>query len=1776
MNNTFFTRKLVLGMLMALVLAFGVQGVADALTFQTTRTGDLQTLSPGQRFVVSFNVTLNPRRAVNPNTVRSPATQSLIDEAAGTSTPPDSHNHVGYSPGDTYYYTNVDPNDSNITVYNWLTEEDAFLLNEQQVTIDPTNAEIVSIGTYNVPSEETGSITLNQLEEWSDGRARLVSRISVTLQASNTPSAITIAITDATENGDLPGGSAFIKSVFENFRLYVLQLESDSRVATITGELDGTVVNDDQDTEISVTLTGAASDFARVGFEVYEGPGTLYEDKNDDGSPDSTPTKSITAFTGNHGTPNAQATVRLKTNRGTSKVRAWVFGNDPTTNVAEKTSRAIYIYRWTTLRKVSGDATPQRGVTETQLEHPFIVELTDANGNPISGQTITFEEATGGGSLEQDPNFDSDLYDTGFSTNGQVETNDNGRASVLLTLGNAAGANTVTATYDGATQTFSATAQAESAAASIEIVSGNNQSAGENLPLPAPLVVLVRDQDGLIISGQTVRFNTDSGVLSGPQSGDPGELVPSPTPANSGRNQTVNTDETGRASVNYNVGNVAGAARSITAILLQTYDNQTRDVVFTATRSGGTGPVTPPVTGNNLSISPSSITATAGSTRSVVVNANRNVAVTLSGGTGLSVLETGRTGSSISFTIPSNTASGTYILRATASGYNSASINVTVQGTQTSITPSLFPSSISGNARQVISVNVTLSGAGSNVRVDIGSPFNVFERTDSAGVARFQLRLPDTARSGTASVTASSYTTRIAQLSYTVTGTTPTTGTAVRLVLPSGATTTLSGAIGSVVQLRARVQTLAGVGVSGVAVTFQNSSNVVLATFTTDSNGEVSAPFSVQSIAQTVTATITGTGTNVDASGASTITFTISSSGVQQSTRLNIFQTSNTAGPGAVHPLTILMVTPNGTAAVNQVITLTVRDSVQALVSTLSPPLITGIDGRAATPDTFRLPTTPGVYTITATSGRETRSVTVTVVAIKLVKDTSDSVSGDNQEGDRGVVLNDPFVLKVLQDITTTDTPVQGVPVTFTVIDGDGELSTSDDATSGETSITVRSDANGEVQAYLVLGEDDEDNRVRARFDITDTTVADVFFDATGAVVPYDIEIVSGNNQQIQPNRYSDPMVVRVTDEDGDDLRGAVVTFSLRGGSGTLTPRSAVTDRNGEAEAELFPRATGTYFVDARVPGVTSVRFTITVGDLADTIEIVSGNNQSGEPGTELEDPLVVEVLDDDSDTVSGVTVTFSVTAGDGSLSETSVTTNSRGRAETVLTLGDEPGRNTVRASVSGVSDRVTFTATAEDPAPPEPDVRLPAAQRADTYWINTESGTLHRLVGNSVEDIAPNNIQDVVSLVVTDNRLYWVEKTGSSSGRIRRSNLNGGNIQIIRNLTTAPAGITVDTVNSKIYVTTERGKIQQINIDGSQYQPNLIVGLDTPKDIAVDAGSGKMFWITETGSVYYANLDGSGVSELASGYGTLGGIAVGGGKVYWTEETSDSAGKIHSANVDGSNVQELVSLNAAPYGISVDAAAKKLYWTNSRGKIMHSNLNGNSIRDVVKNLVSLGDVAVPAGATPTRPPGTFSKYDVNRDGTVDNTDAALVADALGESPPSNPRLDVNDDGRVNFLDLLLVFDNRDNTNAAPVAVAKLPKVSREEVQKQINLLLASDNNSLTAQHTLAYLQSLLEVVTPVKTRLLANYPNPFNPETWIPYQLGTSSDVQITIYNAAGRVVRTLTLGHQSEGYYTDQSRAAYWDGRNVIGERVSSGVYFYQLQADIISSPRKMLILK
>ena len=105
---------------------------------------------------------------------------------------------------------------------------------------------------------------------------------------------------------------------------------------------------------------------------------------------------------------------------------------------------------------------------------------------------------------------------------------------------------------------------------------------------------------------------------------------------------------------------------------------------------------------------------------------------------------------------------------------------------------------------------------------------------------------------------------------------------------------------------------------------------------------------------------------------------------------------------------------------------------------------------------------------------------------------------------------------------------------------------------------------------------------------------------------------------------------------------------------------------------------------------------------------------------------------------------------------------------------------------------------------------------------------------------------------------------------------------------------------------------------------------------------------------------------------------------------------------------------------------------------------------------------------------------------------------------------------------------------------------------------------------------TLDSIGTPKRSRLLQNYPNPFNPETWIPYHLAEAGTVSLSIYDTAGNLIRILPLGYQSAGFYENRTHAAYWDGRNALGEPVASGVYFYQLTTSSFQQTRRMLILK
>ena len=210
---------------------------------------------------------------------------------------------------------------------------------------------------------------------------------------------------------------------------------------------------------------------------------------------------------------------------------------------------------------------------------------------------------------------------------------------------------------------------------------------------------------------------------------------------------------------------------------------------------------------------------------------------------------------------------------------------------------------------------------------------------------------------------------------------------------------------------------------------------------------------------------------------------------------------------------------------------------------------------------------------------------------------------------------------------------------------------------------------------------------------------------------------------------------------------------------------------------------------------------------------------------------------------------------------------------------------------------------------------------------------------------------------------------------------------------------------------------------------------------------------------------------------------------------------------------------------------------------------------------------------TSTKP--EYLVEDVNEDGHVNILDLVSVANKFGQTEQN--RVDVNGDGFVNILDLVRVAGAFGKTPAAPALKAQaLSTLTAADVRSWLSQAESLTLTDTTSLRGIQFLEQLLAALIPEETVLLANYPNPFNPETWVPYHLAKDAKVTLHIYAMNGTLVRTLALGHQPAGMYQSRSRAAYWDGKNELGEKVATGVYFYTLSAGDFTATRKMLILK
>ena len=468
-------------------------------------------------------------------------------------------------------------------------------------------------------------------------------------------------------------------------------------------------------------------------------------------------------------------------------------------------------------------------------------------------------------------------------------------------------------------------------------------------------------------------------------------------------------------------------------------------------------------------------------------------------------------------------------------------------------------------------------------------------------------------------------------------------------------------------------------------------------------------------------------------------------------------------------------------------------------------------------------------------------------------------------------------------------------------------------------------------------------------------------------------------------------------------------------------------------------------------------------------------------------------------------------------------------------------------------------------------------------YWTE-KSGRIRRanLDGSNIQDVV-TGLATPMDITLFRNKIYWAEKTGENQGEIRHATLNGNPNPVTYTTFTQgfPVGIAVNAMENKLYWTTSLGEIGRANIDGSNFQPNAVTGLGTPGSLDIESRLQEVLATNAVLSISPSSVTSPAIGEqLSLNLKIAAGEAVAGYRI--TVRFDETALRY----VESSKGNYLPA--GATFATPVVKGGQVVLTSNASTGV--SNGDGTlatitfEVLAVKASTLTLfeplltdnqGNIFLPrieAGEV-TEPPKL--KEDVTGDGLVNILDLVSVASNFGETG-QNPA-DVNDDGIVNISDLVLVAGAFNTDAVAPsLDPGSLELLTPADVREWLSQAHQLNSVSSTYQQGVLVLEQLLAALPPKETLLLPNYPNPFNPETWIPYQLAKAGDVKISIYDAKGVIVRTLVLEHQSPGFYASKSRAAYWDGRNTLGERVASGLYFYQLQTDDVSLLRKMIILK
>ena len=546
--------------------------------------------------------------------------------------------------------------------------------------------------------------------------------------------------------------------------------------------------------------------------------------------------------------------------------------------------------------------------------------------------------------------------------------------------------------------------------------------------------------------------------------------------------------------------------------------------------------------------------------------------------------------------------------------------------------------------------------------------------------------------------------------------------------------------------------------------------------------------------------------------------------------------------------------------------------------------------------------------------------------------------------------------------------------------------------------------------------------------------------------------------------------------------------------------------------------------IHTHIPTLQSRGVTVDFDDQAHPALLkISGENQRRLPGETLAYPFVVEARDENGSPFAGVSVTFAVTGGGGTLSIHATTTDANGRAESTLTLGPNFGTNTVSVSAAGIEVRVTFHAIGDNP---------------EFLWsIPSGYSLIHVPLKVTAVDDVPMTIRSIADLYDAlggaDTVTYLLtldSQTQEWFGYFRPSDRD----------TPADRGLTDDMgilarLITPVSVRLTGGPLGTNGTSTITLNPDInLVGLPLRNSRLTHVSD--LFTLEGIGSnipaiIFTDNGEFKGVIP-AGGPGDIpiiGGqafkldaqqaatIAVSGDGWYNTSETAAAAPLLSLKSVEVGDTTPVLGL---------------------RGSIVDEGMGTNSagFRVIVKNL-STG-----RAVTTVTKDETYSRPD-KRESTGVGYQVTVVDVETGRAARIGDILEIS----VRSPDPLI--------GVQPLRYT----VTAEDVRE-----------------SLIQLTELVAYEIPIETELLHNYPNPFNPETWIPYRLAEDAFVTLTIYDGAGHVVRTLDVGHQIASAYESRSKAIYWDGRNRLSEQVASGVYFYHLSAGDYSATRKMVILK